>query len=196
MSISRVFLADGRPADIRLLRGTDRPAVTALFDSCSEESLYTRFFTVGHGAISHHIDHLFDRAAGAHTYVMIADGRMIGIADVEPCDASTNEIAFLVADDSHGLGVATLLLEKAAEDARARGVEWFVADVLAVNHPMLEVFADSGFAIERHPDHGDVGLRMSTALGPAAERAIADRHASAVARWRGTLVPRVEANRP
>ncbi|VXC12511.1 GNAT family N-acetyltransferase [Aeromicrobium sp. 9AM] len=196
MSPSRVVLADGSLAEIRSLRSADRPAVTALFDSCSEENLYTRFFSVGHGAVARHVDHLFDRNPDTRTYVMVKAGRLIGIADVERVDESTSEIAFLVADDSHGLGVATLLLERAATDARAAGVEWFVADVLAVNHPMLEVFTDAGFRIERHADHGDVALRMNTELGAPARAAIAARHTAAVARMRGTLVPQLKANRP
>lgn len=192
---SQVVLADGSHAEIRLLRPEDRPAVTTLFESCSEENLYTRFFTVGQGVVSHHIDHLFDRAPDAPTYVALRAGKMLGIADVERCDDATSEIAFLVADDSHGLGIATLLLERAAEDARATGVAWFVADVLAINHPMLQVFTDAGFQVEQHPEHGDVALRMSTELTPQAQSAIAARHAAARAR-RGTLVPRLEANRP
>jgi len=192
---SRVFLTDGSPAEIRPLRPDDRPAVTTLFESCSQENLYTRFFTIGHGVVARHVDHLFDRAADARTYVLLKADRVIGIADVERCDDSTSEIAFLVADDSHGRGIATLLLERAAEDARAAGVAWFVADVLAINHPMLEVFADAGFRVERHVDHGDVALRMSTELDAAARTAIAGRHAGAYTRSR-TLVPRPQANRP
>lgn len=194
---SRVVLADGTLAEIRPLRPEDRAAVTTLFDSCSEENLYTRFFTVGHGVVSHHIDHLFERAPDAQTYVLLRAGRVIGIADVEPCDSLTSEIAFLVADDSHGLGIATLLLERAADDAREAGVSWFVADVLAINHPMLEVFADAGFRIERRTDHGDVSLRMSTDLDATARAATARRRIRALAHsHRGTLVPRVRANRP
>lgn len=192
-----MVLADGSRAEIRLLRPEDRPAVTALFDSCSEENLYTRFFTIGRSVVSHHIDHLFDQASDARTYVALKDGRLVGIADVERCDEVTSEIAFLVADDAHGLGIATLLLERAAEDARIAGVAWFVADVLSINHPMLEVFTDAGFQVERHADHGDVALRMSTELTPEALSAMRARHASAVARTPGgTLVPRLEANRP
>ena len=181
---SRVVLADGRPAEIRLVGPEDRQAVTALFDSCSAENLYTRFFTIGHGVVSNHIDHLFDAASGARTYVVLCASRMIGIADVERCDKSTSEIAFMVADDSHGLGIATLLLERAAEDAGAAGIDWLVADVLAINHPMLEVFADAGFRIERHADHGEIALRISTELDTAARAAIAARHAGALSHSR------------
>jgi GNAT superfamily N-acetyltransferase len=177
---SHVILADGSAAKIRSLRSADRQAVTQLFESCSEQNLYTRFFTIGQGVVSHHIDHLFD-GTGRRTYLMLKAGRVIGIADVERCDESTSEIAFMVADDAHGLGIATLLLEHAAQDARADGVAWFVADVLAINHPMLEVFADAGFRVERHADHGDVELRMSTDLDPSARAAMAARHAGALA---------------
>jgi len=179
-----VILADGSTAEIRLLRPADRAAVTALFDSCSDGNLYTRFFTAGHGAVVRHLDHIFDSETDARTYIVLRAGRVIGIADVEPCDDSTSEIAFLVADDSHGLGIATLLLERAAEDARDCGVAWLVADVLAINHPMLEVFADAGFRIERHTDHGEVALRISTELDAAARLAMAARHAGALAQSR------------
>ena len=158
--------------------------MTALFDSCSDGNLYTRFFTAGHGAVVRHLDHIFDGETDARTYIVLRAGRVIGIADVEPCDDSTSEIAFLVADDSHGLGIATLLLERAAEDARDSGVAWLVADVLAINHPMLEVFADAGFRIERHTDHGEVALRISTELDAAARLAMAARHAGALAHSR------------
>lgn len=177
---SHVVLADGSLAKIRKLRPSDRPAVTELFESCSEENLYTRFFTLGHGVVVHHVDHLFDPSADTGTYVTLRAGRVIGIADVERCDESTSEIAFMVADDAHGLGVATLLLERAADDARATGIEWFVADVLAVNHPMLEVFGDAGFRIERHASQSDVELRMSTDMDASARTAIAKRRASAL----------------
>jgi GNAT superfamily N-acetyltransferase len=134
--------------------------------------------------VAHHIDHLFDRASAARTYVMLRGERVIGIADVEPCDQVTSEIAFLVADDLHGLGIATLLLERAAEDACAAGVPWFVADVLAINHPMLEVFTDAGFRIERHVDHGEVAVRMSTEVDATTRSAMAARHASSLAHTR------------
>ena len=175
--VDTVLLRDGSTAQIRLLDAHDHQAVTALFESCSERNLYTRFFTFGHLVVTQHIDHLFDGHTGTLTYVVIRNGRLLGIADIEPCDeAATGEIAFLVSDDAHGLGIATLLLERAAEDARAAGVAWFVADVLANNRQMLLVFVDAGFSLERHCDHGEVSVRMSTRLDSAARSAIDARH--------------------
>ena len=173
-----VVLRDGRSAELRLLRTSDRSDVTALFESCSAENLYTRFFTGGHSVVTQHLDHLFDTGSGTLSYVLFSEGRLLGIADVEPCGEATAEIAFLVADDAHSLGIATLLLERAAEDGRATGVDWFVADVLAVNRQMLLVFADAGFSLERHTDHGEVSFRMSTRLDEVARSASAARHAA------------------
>lgn len=160
------LLAHGTSAVVRPLEPGDRAAVTALFESCSEANIYLRFFTLGRTTVTRHIDHLFDPTSTATVYVAEVDGRTVGIADVEPCEGSTSEIAFLVADDMHGQGVATILLERAAQDAWANGTKWFVADVLAVNHPMLEVFQDSGYRIEQHAESGEVSLRMSTQSTP------------------------------
>ncbi len=161
-----VVLADGTPAIVRLLDGHDRPGLQALFDSVSADHLYTRFFTLGRGMVSRHLDHLFAGGPDVATYVVHARGRIVGVCDVEHLSASTAEVAFLVADDMHGRGVATLLLERATRDAHRAGIEWFTADVLAMNHEMIEVFTDVGFTVELLPEGSDVGVRMSTEPTP------------------------------
>jgi RimJ/RimL family protein N-acetyltransferase len=174
-----VLLLDGSIATLRPLRPDDRERLSILFASCSATSLYTRFFSTGRAMVEPHLDHLFDRASDALTYVVEQGDRIIGVADVETCDPSTSEIAFLVADDRHGLGIATHLLERAAADAERGGVAWFVADVLAVNHPMLAVFTDAGYRLERHDDRSEASLRMSTETTAATRAAAAARQASA-----------------
>lgn len=181
MKTEPVVLRDGSAAEIRPLRAGDRRKVTALFGSCSDKSLYTRFFTVGHDIVDRHIEHLFASGTGTSTYVLLRSGTLLGIADVEPCGDRTAEIAFLVSDDAHNLGIATLLLERAARDAEARGIEWFVADVLLVNRQMVEVFDDAGFPLERHIDHGDVSVRMRTHPDAAGRSTIVARHANSLA---------------
>ncbi len=173
------MLTDGRAACVRPVTRGDRPAVTSLYAQTSAANLYTRFFTSGTGVVACHLAHLFDPLDPPDVYVVEAGGRLIGVADVERCDEITSEVAFLVADDAHGLGVATLLLERIAEEARVSGVQWLVADVLAVNHPMMAVFTDAGFAIDLHTDHGEVSVRMSTASSAAVLAASAERHRSA-----------------
>ncbi|MCW2839576.1 MAG: hypothetical protein JWR55_1059 [Aeromicrobium sp.] len=160
----QVVLADGRDAVVRPIAPGDRPELQVLFDETSADNLYTRFFGLGTDTVSRHLDHLFSGDPMVAAYLVTTGDRLLGVVDVERLDHASAEVAFLVADDSHGCGVATLLLERAAADARTRGIEWFVADVLAVNHEMLQVFTDVGFAVALHGDGNDVSIRMSTAL--------------------------------
>lgn len=161
-ALESVLLADGSPAIVRILVPADRSSVQALFDGMREENLYTRFFTLGRAVVSTHLDHLFGGDPDVTAYVVEAGGRVIGVSDVERLSTTTAEIAFVVADDMHGRGVATVLLEHAAREAHASGVDWFTADVLAVNHEMLRVFTDVGLDVELQPEGSDVGVRMST----------------------------------
>ncbi|MET0448669.1 MAG: GNAT family N-acetyltransferase [Aeromicrobium sp.] len=174
-----VVLADGRSAVLRRLAPQDRDHLETLFKETSAENLYTRFFGLGSHTVSKHLDHLFSEDRTVISYVVVAGDRALGVADVELLDGVSAEIAFLVADDTHGCGVASLLLERAAADARSSGIEWFVADVLAVNHLMLQVFADIGLTVTTRRDGYDVSLRISTELSPAARAAAAQRAASA-----------------
>jgi GNAT superfamily N-acetyltransferase len=175
-----VVLADGRDAALRPLVPMDRGGLEELFAHTNPDSLYTRFFGIGADTVTKHLDHLFAGDPAVSTYVLMIGERVLGVADVERLDATSAEVAFLVADDTHGCGVATLLLERAAADARGAGVAWFVADVLAVNHLMLQVFADIGFPVTTHRDGFDVSLRMSTELDPAARAAAAGRAVQAL----------------
>ncbi|MCW2771498.1 MAG: hypothetical protein JWR27_2931 [Aeromicrobium sp.] len=187
-SATPVMLADGSLAVVRGVTSSDRPAVERLFATARPADLYTRFFSVGTAVVDLHVEHLFAAEATAMSYVVERAGSLLGIADVEPVSERTAEVAFLVADGAHGLGIATLLLERAAQDAWDRGVTTFVADVLAVNHPMIEVFRDAGFAVGLQVERDGVSVRMSTCRTPEAQAATAARHASAVAH-RGTGDP-------
>ena len=179
--IEPVILADGRDAVLRPLVPDDRDRLQVLFSETSADNLYTRFFGIGADTVGKHLDHLFSGDPMVITYLITAGERVLGVVDIERLDHTSAEVAFLVADDTHGCGVATLLLERAAADARSLGIAWFVADVLAVNHLMLQVFADIGFPVTTHRDGYEVSLRMSTELDVGAREAAARRAASAIA---------------
>ena len=73
--------------------------------------------------------------------------RLVGHAEYVRSGPDRAEIAFEVADDHRGLGLATILLAHLAHAARRRGISTFTATVLATNHRMVEVFRDSGFPL-------------------------------------------------
>ncbi len=76
----------------------------------------------------------------------IAD-RIIAHASYDRVGSDSAEVAFVVADDSQGRGIAMLLLEELAERAQEAGISTFCADVLAENARMLR-----GLPRERIPD--------------------------------------------
>lgn len=188
VDVDVALLLDGSTVVVRRLAQDDEPALRALFESTSVHNLYTRFFTVGRGMVDRHLSHLFSGSPDVTTLVVDRDGKILGVADVERCVAATSEIAFLVADDEHGQGIATLLLERAARDARRTGTSWFVADVLPINHAMIQVFNDAGYEVTMHVLGDDVSVRMSTEVTPQVVAATARRNALALSRARGEVL--------
>ena len=76
---------------------------------------------------------------------------MVGCGSYGLADGGSRsaEIAMAVADDMHGRGIGTLLLEHLVSLARGRGVRAFEAETLYDNAPMLQVFADAGLRAHR-----------------------------------------------
>jgi GNAT superfamily N-acetyltransferase len=69
------------------------------------------------------------------------DGRLVGVGACEAAGKpGVAEVAFAVADDMHGCGIASLLLEHLVWRARRRGVRAFTAETLVENSAMLRVF--------------------------------------------------------
>ncbi len=91
------------------------------------------------------------------------------------------EIAFVVADEHQGRGIATLLLEHLAAIARAHGVSSFVADTLPDNAKMLGVFARAGWRRTGRFDRGTVRTHLDITPSAAVDAAIAGREHTAEA---------------
>ncbi len=144
--VADVLLADGSVAAVRPIRPADKEALRALHDALSEESKRFRYFSY-HPVISEEelessvtVDYVSRLAL-----VALLAGDLVAVARYERTTAAEAEIAFAVRDDLQGRGLATLLLEHLAAAAMARGITTFIADVLAENRKMLEVFRQAGF---------------------------------------------------
>ena len=185
-SSADVLLADGSVASIRPMAAEDRQLVESLFGASSERSLYSRFFTLGSAAVSRYVSHLFEPISSTSSLVVEQNGTIIGIVDAERCGPTEADIAFLVADDAQGRGVATVLLEHQAARSRQEGVLWFTAEILATNLAMLGVFRDAGFAVTQRMEAGIVALTMSTATSP---ESIATADVREIAAQRNSLNP-------
>ncbi len=66
----------------------------------------------------------------------------------------------MVRDDEQGVGAGTILLFALAERARDEGISRFVADTLAENRRMVEVFSHTGWLISSSVDCGVLHLVM------------------------------------
>ncbi len=106
----------------------------------------------------------FDNQVGLTATTMV-DGRerFIGIGRYFRGENRTRaEIAFAVLDAHQGQGIATLLLEHLRHASRIRSAsKEFVADVMASNRHMLDVFRESGFQRKSSSQHPAVVRRAA-----------------------------------
>jgi acyl-CoA synthetase (NDP forming)/GNAT superfamily N-acetyltransferase len=119
------------------------------------------------------------------------DERVVAVAGYDRLnEPGAAEVAFAVADEMHGRGLATRLLEQLAEIAAERGITRFDAEVMAGNRAMLGVFAGAGFDTRRQSEFGEVHLSLDLRPTERFEERRADRtHVAAVASLRPLLAP-------
>jgi RimJ/RimL family protein N-acetyltransferase len=162
---STVVLGDGTSALIRPIRPDDADALAAFHLRQSAESRYRRYFSPKPELTRTELDRFstvdfVDRAA----FVVEERGDFVAWASYERWNNRDDaEVAFMVDDDHHGKGIATLLLEHLAAVARSNGIERFTAQTLGDNRGMLVVFAKAGWPVHRRFDSGVVDIEFSLA---------------------------------
>ena len=153
-----ILLADGRVAEVRPILPSDLASLKSLHSSLSSESIYLRFFSFRRELSEAEFEHLVnvdyvDRLA----LVAVVDEELVAVARYERLPARAEaEVAFTVRDDLQGRGIGTVLLEHLASAAVAVGIRRFVADTLAENHRMLDVFRKAGF-----DEHATIGAGVA-----------------------------------
>lgn len=152
----------------------DGAALVRFHEHLTDETTRLRFF-------NHH-PHLTPREVERFTHVdhhnrealVIVDGAaIIAVGRYDRLPATSDaEVAFVVADAWQHRGAATHLLAELADRARAEGITRFLADTLAENRPMRDVFRHSGLVIGTHMAAGvisvvlDLQLRSPELVGP------------------------------
>ncbi len=187
-----VVLRDGSTVHVRPARAGDEQAIRTFLEALTPESIGFRFFGVPNldwvTAWSVDVDY-------ADRYALVAESgappAIIAHAAYIRLDTERAEVAFLVADDWHGHGIATILLAHLAAIADAHGVTTFTAEVLPSNHRMIEVFRESGFPIRMRATPDSIAIELPTSLSSEALAAFDERERiAAVAAVRHFLVPR------
>jgi acyl-CoA synthetase (NDP forming)/GNAT superfamily N-acetyltransferase len=183
-----VVLRDGSLGVIREMVARDRDALLVLHESLSPRTLYLRFFSASKLSASRYVTRLVRPGTGDHgAVVMEVQGRLVGVAayecieeDLTPVAAEgLAETAFVVADDQHGRGIATLLMEHLAALARRRGIHQFVAETLPDNAAMLDVFKEAGYAVTFRRSLDTVQVSIDLTPGPNVLTALDQRERAA-----------------
>ena len=134
MTARDVILRDGGTLRLRPPSHDDADALLEFFGRLSPESVYQRF----HGALRvtpQVVETFVDpdwNDLGSLIGTLGDDGRIVALAEYARLrDPASAEVAFAVADELQGRGIATRLLEQLAAEAASHGIESFVAEVLA-----------------------------------------------------------------
>jgi GNAT superfamily N-acetyltransferase len=137
-----VRLRDGSLVTVRPVRAQDEPALRSFLSGLCLEAKRLRFFS-GAADIAY-AAHL-SAATDVQHYGLIAHdeaGVLVGHALYVQLDETRAEVAVEVADHLHGRGLGTVIIERLAVIAEERGITHFVAEVLAENRAMLDVFRE------------------------------------------------------
>ena len=189
-------LRDGSTVHVRPVRASDEPFLAEFFAALSPESRAFRFFSAGasvkdaaritvdvdyesrFGLVATRDDE--DHLVAQGTYASTGPGRA--------------EVAFAIADELAGNGVATILLAHLAEVAADNGISLFEADVQLGNRRMVEVFRESGFPVESSSVPGAIHLEFPTSFSADAVDRFEQRdRLAAAAAVRSFLEPRAVA---
>ncbi|MCU1492145.1 MAG: hypothetical protein JWM85_3550 [Acidimicrobiaceae bacterium] len=169
------MLPNGQGVFIRPIEPSDAPALVEFHARILATSIHNRFFGAHPNLTSQEassfatIDHRRRMA-----FVVLDDGTVVGVGRYEWIDNQTvAEVAFVVADHFQRQGLETILLRLLVDHARSNGFTQFVAQVLASNSCMREVFAHSGLSplFRGHMGVIDVVLDLGTderhSVGPS-----------------------------
>ena len=159
---SYALLADGATVEIRQAGPDDTEAVLRFHQAMSPDNLYLRFFSMSKRAAEQEANRVCRPAGTDHAALLALLGEhVVGLASYEPMTTpGVAEVAFAVADDMHGRGIATLLLEHLVSLGQARQVRTFTATTLPENTAMLRVFADAGLSVQRRLVEDVIELTM------------------------------------
>jgi acetyl coenzyme A synthetase (ADP forming)-like protein len=187
-----VMIRDGSTVHVRPIRVDDGPAIREFLEAISADSIAFRFFGTPNldWAVSWSLDVDY-----ADRFALIAESgtpaQIVAHAAYIRIDNERAEVAFLVANAWQGRGISTIMLAHLAEIAARRGIATFTAQVLPVNHRMIEVFRQSGFPIETRSTRDAIEVELPTSISSDAIARFEERErTAAVAAVRSFLAPK------
>jgi acetyltransferase len=164
-----VRIRDGTQVVIRPIEPSDADAMRAGFERLSLESRYERFLSPMDHMSTAMVRYFTDVDHHDHEALVAFDpdddARMIAVARYVREEDGAAEAAVTVADDWHGRGLGTAMLDALAERAREEGVDRFTAYVLARNEDMIDMLFGLGPA--KVVDRQNGAVQIEAELPPA-----------------------------
>ena len=163
-----VATRDGSVVHIRPVRPEDADQLAAFLRALPDEDRRLRFFSLGANLAriardETNIDYI--RSLGLLA-TFGPDQRIVGHGLYAPADEGRAEVAFAIARDFQGRGLATILLGQLAQAASTNGIETFEAVVLPDNRRMLGVLRQSGFPVQMRYEVDSIVVIFPTSLTP------------------------------
>lgn len=191
-SADELELRDGTRIVVRPIRPADGDLLAQLHARLSPDSVYRRYFGVkpvlGPAEIRR-----FTVIAEEWRFALVGvrgSGELAGVARYEGLAGRDEaEIALIVDDTLHHLGLGTLLLNRLVDVARLAGRTALTAEVLGSNTPMLHLLRALPLpsAVTRESGYVEVTLQLGGLEVPAERARIAAGHLAAAAAIRAAL---------
>lgn len=164
---ARHELKNGLEIRIRAIRPSDEEEMRHLFYRFSESSVYSRYFTsilaMPHAKMQEYVNVDYQRFMSIVALEgdvgkgkIIAEARYAKLASRPYAD-----VAFVVDETYHGLGIATLMLHMLIRVAKEQGIQGFVASVMGSNRAMMRVFEKSGLGLDTRWEDGFFSVTMA-----------------------------------
>ena len=151
---------------LRPVKPADEPLLKEFFYSLSDQSIYRRFISVRKD-MPH--ERLQEFAVIDYTKEMVVLAVLpqeerevvIGVGQFGiDIQSHTAEVALVVQDDQQNQGIGTELLSYLTYLAKRQGLLGFTAEVLVDNQPMLHLFEQGGFEIEKRREANVYELKL------------------------------------
>jgi acetyltransferase len=160
---------------IRRITPDDRDALRAGFERLSDESRYRRFLSPIARLSDGQLDYLTRIDHHDHEALVAVDASdaagIVGVARFVRSGEAEAEPAIVVADDWHGKGLGTALLEDLARRSREEGIERYRALVLAENEEALRLLRRVG-EVRQHSAGAELEVEVVLNVEPSPERSL------------------------
>jgi acyl-CoA synthetase (NDP forming)/GNAT superfamily N-acetyltransferase len=158
-----VLLKDGQGVLLRKATPDDTDQVETFLNGLPKRTLALRFMAGVAKVPRTFVEDLCQWEPRTRACLLAVEGegeRILGLGNYVGGGGTVAEVAFIVADEDQGRGIATLILEKLGGLAAGAGYVGFEAEVLFENKKMTHVFRDSGFETEQAFEGGTIHVRF------------------------------------